>query len=54
MDTAVRTLRPETSKKGRPNAPRHLSSAASSQKDLDDPIPKDLRLPSVEGGMLSN
>ena len=54
MDTAIRTLRPETSKKGRPNAPHHLSSAGSSQKDLDDPIPKDLSLPSLEGGMLGN
>ena len=54
MDTAIRTLRPDTSKKGRPNAPHYLSSAGSSQKDLDDPIPKDLSLPSLEGGMLGN
>ena len=40
MDTAVRTLRLETSKRGRPNAPRCPSSAGSSQRDLDDPFPK--------------
>ena len=49
MDTAIRTLRPETSKRGRPNAPRCPSSAGSSQKDLDAPIPKELGLPSLEG-----
>ena len=54
MDTAIRTLRPETSKRGRPNAPHHPSSAASSQKDLDAPIPKELGLPSLEGGMLGS
>ena len=53
MDTAIRTLRLETSKRGRPNTPRHPSSAGSSQKDLDAPIPKELGLPSLEGGMLS-
>ena len=37
MDTAIRTLRPETSKRGRPNAPRHPSSTGSSQKDLHTP-----------------
>ena len=52
MDTAIRTLRLETSKRGRPNTPRHLHSAGSSQKDLDAPIPKELGLPSLEGGML--
>ena len=40
MDTAIRTLRPETSQRGRPNAPHHPSSAGSSQRDLDAPIPK--------------
>ena len=49
MDTAIRTLRPETGKRGRPNALRHTSSAGSSQKDLDAPIPKELGLPSIEG-----
>ena len=53
MDTTMRTLRPETSKRGRPNTPRHPNSAGSSQKDLDAPIPKELGLPSLEGGMLS-
>ena len=54
MNTAIRTLRPETGKRGRPNAPHHPSSAASSQKDLDTPIPKELGLPSLEGGMLGS
>ena len=52
MDTAIRTLRPETSKRGRPNTPRYPSSAGSSQKDLNAPIPKELGLPTLEGGML--
>ena len=51
MDTAVRTLRLETSKRGRPNAPCCPSSAGCSQKDVDTPIPKELGLPSLEGGM---
>ena len=50
MDTAIRTLRLETSKRGRPNTPRRPISAGSSQKDLDTPIPKELGLPSLEGG----
>ena len=50
--TAIRTLRLETSKRGRPNTPRRPSSAGSSQKDLDAPIPKELGLPPLEGGML--
>ena len=54
MDTAIRTLRPETSKRGRPNAPHHPSSPGSSQKDLDAPIPKELGLPFLEGGMLGS
>ena len=49
MDTTIRTLRLETSKRGRPNTPRCPSSAGSSQKDLDAPIPKELGLPSIEG-----
>ena len=40
MDTTIRTLRLETSKKGRPNTLRQPSSARSSQKDLNTPIPK--------------
>ena len=52
LDTAIRTLRIETSKRGRPNTPHRPSSAGSSQKDLDAPIPKELGLPSLEGGML--
>ena len=54
MDTTIMTLRPETSKRGRPNATHHPSSAASSQKDLNTPIPKELGLPSLEGGMLGS
>ena len=54
MDTAIRTLRLETSKRGRPNTPRHPSSAGSSQKDLDTLIPKELGLPSLEGVMLGS
>ena len=50
MDTAMRTLRPETSKRGRPNAPRCPNAAGSSQKDLDAPIPEELGLPSLEAG----
>ena len=50
MDTAIRTLKLETSKKGRTNTPRHPSLAGSSQKDLDAPIPKELGFPSLEGG----
>ena len=52
LDTALRTLRLETSKRGRPNTPHCPSSAGSSQKDLDAPIPKELGLPSLEGGIL--
>ena len=54
MDTTVRTLRLETSKRGRPNSPCHPSSAGSSQRDLDTPIPKESGLPSPEGGMLGS
>ena len=54
MDTTTRTLRLETSKRGRPNAPQHPSSSGSSQRDLDAPIPKELGLPSLEGGMLGS
>ena len=43
MDTTIRTLRLETSKRGRPTG--------SSHKDLNTPIPKELGLPSLEGGM---
>ena len=52
MDTVIRILRLETSKMGRPNAPCHHSSAGSSQRYLDGPIPKDLGLPFLEGGIL--
>ena len=52
MDTTIRTLRLETSKRGKPNTPHHPSSAGSSQKDFDAPIPKELGLPSLEEGML--
>ena len=49
MDTTIKTIRPEPSKRGRLNAPRHPSLAGGSQKDLDAPIPKELVLPSLEG-----
>ena len=52
MDTAIRNLRLETSKKGRTDAPRRPSSAGSSQRDLDGPTLKESGLPSLEGGML--
>ena len=52
MDTTVRTLKLETRKRGRPNAPRDPNSAGSSQRDLDAPIPKELGLPSLEEGLL--
>ena len=54
MDTAKRTLRLETSKRGRPNAPRCPSSSGSSQRDLGAPVPKELGLPSLEGGMFDS
>ena len=50
--TTIRTLRLETSKWGRPNDPYCPSSARISQRDLNAPIPKELGLPSLEGGML--
>ena len=37
MDTTIRALRLEASKRGRPNDPHHPSSAGSSQRDLDAP-----------------
>ena len=54
MDTAIRTLRLETSKRGRPNTVCHPNSAKSSQKDLHTPISKELGLLSLEGGMLGS
>ena len=54
MDTTIRTLRLETSKRGRSNAPHCPSSAGSSQRYLDAPIPKELGLPSLERGMLGS
>ena len=52
MDTTIRTLRLATSKTGRANVPRCPNSAETSQTDLNAPIPKELGLPSLEGGML--
>ena len=49
MDTAVRTLRLETSKRGRPNAPRCPRSAGNSQKDIYAPVPKELGLHLLRG-----
>ena len=53
-DTAIRTPRLETSKRGRPNALHHPSSKGSSQRNLDAPIPKELGLPPLEVGMLGS
>ena len=52
MNTAIRTLRLVTSKRGMSNSPRCPSSARSSQRALDTPIPKELGLPSLQGRML--
>ena len=54
LDSAIRTLRPETNKRGRPNAPHHPGSAGSSQRDPSAPTPKELGLPSLEGRMLGS
>ena len=54
MDTTVRTLKLETSKREGPNAPCCPSSAGSSKRDLDAPVPKELGLPSLEGGILGS
>ena len=52
MDTAIQTLSLKTSKRALPNDPYCRSSAGNNQRDLDVPIPKELGLPSLEGGML--
>ena len=54
MDTAIRTLRLEISKRGRPKGPLCPSSAGSSQRDLNTPTPKELGLASLEGEMLGS
>ena len=54
MDTTIRILRLETSKRGRPNDPHHPSAAGSSQRDCNTPIPKDMILISLEGEMLGH
>ena len=54
MDTSIRTLRLETSKWGTPNAPHCLNSGESTLRDFDAPIPKELGLPSLEGGLLGS
>ena len=50
----MRTLRPETSKRGRPNTPCCSNSAGSSKKDLDAPILKELDFSSLKEGMLGS
>ena len=50
MDTTIRTLRPKTSKRGRTRTPSHPTSAGSIQKDINALVPKELGLPSLEGG----
>ena len=54
MDTTIRTLRLETSRRGRSSAPCHPSSAGSSQRYLNSPIPKEMDLPILEGGLLGS
>jgi len=54
MNTTIRIPRLETTKRGRPNAPHHASSAGSSQRDLSAPIPKELGLLSLDRGMLAS
>ena len=44
----------ETSKRRRPNAPRCPSLAGNSQRDLNTPIPKELGISTLEGGMLGS
>ena len=52
MDSTIRTLRPQTNKRGRPDAPCCPISAGSNQRDFDAPIPQELSLPSLEEEML--
>ena len=52
MDTGIRTLKLETSKRGRPNAPHHSTSTGSSHRDLDARVPEELGLPSLEGRII--
>ena len=54
MDTTIRSLRLENSKRGRPMPLTILVQQEVSQRDLNAPIPKELVLPSLEGGMLGN
>ena len=53
-DSTMRARRLETSKRGRPNAPRRPSAAGSSQRGLDAPISKELGLLTLEGVMLGS
>ena len=53
MDTGIRTQGLRLARGG-PNAPLHPSSAGSSQRDLNTPIPKKFGLPSFEGVMLGS
>ena len=52
MNTTVRTLRLQTSKRGRSSAPRYPNLAGSSQRELDVYIPKEMGLLSLEVGIL--
>ena len=52
MDTTIRTLRLETSKKGGPNAPP--SSEGSNQRDHTFPIPKESDSPSIGWELLDS
>ena len=52
METAIRILRLQTSKRGRSSAPRYPNLAGSSQRELDVYIPKEMGLLSLEVGIL--
>ena len=54
MDNAIRTLRLETTKTGKPSGPHCPTSAGSIQRELNAPVPKELGLPSLEVGMLGS
>jgi len=54
MDTGIRALRLETSKKGRPDAPHHPSSARSNKRDHNFPLPKESDSQSIEQGLLGS
>ena len=54
MDTVVRTLRLEISKRGKPNDPCNPGPGGSSQRDFDTPTTNELGLPSLAGGTVGS